>query len=187
MKLPIFNIVLGNSEGLTKMSLVEYPAVESDFLAFEKQEALKFSVDEEQHIVFGCALRADFPIYREDARLGEYYVVFSKDTIKELYEKFMRDEHYKDVNLEHSKNTNGVYLIQSFIKNTNKGINPVGFENVEDGSWFTAYKVENEDVWKEVKDGKFKGFSVEMFGELEPIIEKPEEKDILDEIFEYLK
>lgn len=65
------------------------------------------------------------------------------------------------VNLEHSVDTEGVYLIQSFIKNSEAGINPVGFEDIENGSWFTAYKVENEDVWQKIKSGELNGFSIE--------------------------
>ena len=68
-RIPIYNIVLGESSGIKKMSLVEQPAVESDFIAFEKQqEEIKFAYAEQQHIVFGCALRADFPIYRYSER-----------------------------------------------------------------------------------------------------------------------
>lgn len=184
MNIPFFKIVLGECDGLTKMSLVESPAVESDFMAFTQQEPLKFSIDEEQHIVFGCAIRADYPIYRNSEKYGEYYVIFTKDVIKQLYEKFMKDGLTSSVNLEHSIDTNGVYMIQSFIKETNKGINPVGFEHVEDGSWFTAYKIENEDVWSCVKNGKFKGFSVELFAELEPTIQKDEIDNLIDEILE---
>lgn len=177
-RLPIFNIVLGDAEGIQVMSLVDYPAVESNFLAFDKQQEMKFSVDDEEHIVFGCALRADFPIYRFD-RMGEYYVVFTKDVIKQLYEKFLTEKLMNNVNLNHDKETNGVYLIQSFIKDTEKGINPVGFEDVADGSWFCAYKVTNEEVWKEIKQGKFNGFSVEVFCDLERHVE---ETDLIDEI-----
>lgn len=165
--LPIYNIVLGDCEGLTKMSLVEYPAVESDFLKFNKEEELKFSIDEEQHVIFGCALRANYPIYRRDRIRGEFYVVFDKEVIKELSEKFLKENKTHKVNLEHDKDTDGVYLISSFIKDKEKGINPLGFEDVEDGSWFCSYKVENEEVWNQVKEGKFRGFSVEVFCELE--------------------
>lgn len=182
--LPIYNIVLGNSEGLTKMSLVEYPAVEENFLAFENQHELKFSFDEEQRIIIGVALRANYLIYRCDSH-GEYYVNFTKDVINQLYEKFMIDSRFNNINLNHDSDTNDVYLIQSFLKDTEKGINPVGFEEVENGSWFVAYKVLNEDVWKKVKSGEYKGFSVETFCELERKFEKQEEKpemDLIDEI-----
>jgi hypothetical protein len=29
------------------------------------------------------------------------------------------------------------------------------------GTWFGVYKVENEDVWNKVKDGSFRGYSIE--------------------------
>ena len=77
----------------------------------------------------------------------------------------MIDEKINDVNLEHSKDVKGVHLIQSFIKNTETGINPIGFEDCDNGSWFVAYKIDNEDIWKEVLNGTFKGFSIE--GEFE--------------------
>lgn len=174
-KLPIYKITRDGMDGITKMSLVEFPAVESDFLKFAEQESLKFSIDEEEHIVFGCALRCDFPIYRCD-RKGEYYVVFDKDNIQDLYQKFMYDKRGSEVNLEHNTDVDDVYLIQSFIKNTEKGLNPKGYENVSDGSWFVAYKVDNEDVWNEVKNGEYKGFSVECIAALDFEGDEPEDE-----------
>lgn len=188
IKLPIYNIILGEADGIQIMSLVDSPAVECDFLKFDKEtHKIKFSVNEEQHIVFGVALRADYPIYRYSERLGEYYVVFTKETIKQLYEKFMTDGSVLNVNLNHNKMTDGVTLIQSFIKDTEKGINPVGFEDVADGSWFCAYKINNEEVWESVKKGDFNGFSVEGNFELEPAMFKKEEpKGEFDEIIDNL-
>lgn len=181
-KLPVYNIILGNTAGIKKMSLVEYPAVEDNFLKFADEQQMQFSVDEEQHIVFGVALRADFPIYRVSQSLGEFYVVFQPQTIKDLYEKFMIEQNFNQINLDHEINTDGVYLLQSFIKNTEAGLNPVGFEHIADGSWFTAYKVENEDVWEAIKQGQFNGFSVEGFFDLE----EPKEKDEFDQFLEDL-
>lgn len=183
MKLPVYNIVVGEGTEIEKMSLVESPAVEVDFLKFSKEVPIKFSVDEEQHIVFGCALRADFPIYRRDGEY-EYYVNFTKDTINKLYQKFLITNKFNDVNLDHSVDTSGVHLIQSFIKDKSKGIDPVGFEDIADGSWFCAYKVVNEEVWKEVKEGKLRGFSVEgLFSMVEvPNKESDEIDALIDDI-----
>lgn len=168
MNLPIYKIQLGDTLGIQKMSLVEWPAVESDFLKFSNDKiSLKFSINEDKRIVFGVALRADYPIYRISPGIGEYYVVFEADTIKQLYEKFMIEGKTSQVNLEHTTDTTGVYLIQSFLKDVDNGINPKGFEDIEDGSWFVAYKVENDEVWNRVKSGEFRGFSVEGFFELE--------------------
>lgn len=187
-KLPIYNIILGEADGIQIMSLVDFPAVEVDFLKFNKDShKLSFSVDDEQRIVFGCALRADYPIYRYNQRIGEYYVVFTKETIKELYEKFMTDGSVLNVNLNHDKLTDGVTLIQSFIKDTEKGISPVGFEDCADGSWFCAYKITNDEVWNSVKNGEFNGFSVEGNFELEPAqFEKQEKVGEFDELVDSL-
>ena len=192
MKLPLYNIVLGEADGIEIMSLVEHPAVERDFLAFEKQKQLaknaeayraeaKFSLNEEQHIVFGVAIRADFPIYRIDNSGYEYYVIFNKETIKQLRDKFMYDKRTDLVNLEHSKGANNIYLIDSFIKDTSKGISPAGFEDIEDGSWFVSYKVDNEQVWNKIKSGEFRGFSIEGVFEFTP---KDELEDLIDEILQ---
>lgn len=176
-KIPVYNIVINKGDGISKMSLVDYPAVESDFLKFEKDEKkMLFSMDEEQHIVFGCALRADYPIYRNNKGF-EYFVVFSSDVIKELYENFMIDGLQNDVNLQHTEDTDGVFLIQSMIKDTKKGICPTGFEDIADGSWFVAYKINNEEVWEGVKRGEFNGFSVEAYLDFE---ERTDEDDLND-------
>lgn len=174
--LPIYKIRRNGLDGITKMSLVDSPAVLSDFMAFNEQEPLKFSYDEDKHIVFGCALRCNFPIYRCDKK-GEYYVVFDKESIEDLYENFMIENKGGCVNLKHSDDVEGVHIIQSLIKDTEKGISPVGFENVENGSWFVAYKVDNEEVWQSIKNEEYKGFSVECFVELD-FDDKESEDDI---------
>lgn len=182
--LPIYNIILNEEEGLTAMSLVQNPAVESAFIAFNEQQKLTFSVNDEEHIVTGCALRADHPIYRYNPQIGEYYVVFSKEVIKELYQKFFKDNLINNVNLEHNTFTDCAYLIQSFVKDEEMGINPKGFEDCANGSWFVSYKITDEGLWQEIKQGNLTGFSVEMFAELERKFEKQDEPemDLFDEI-----
>lgn len=159
--LPTYNITLDDLAGLTKMSLVHSPAVQSAFLTFASNTKMNFSIDEEKRIVFGCALRADFPIYRVLPNGEECFVVFTREVIEELVKKFMLEQKGTLVNLEHNTDITGVYLIESLIKDTPRGISPTGFEDIADGSWFVAYKVDNEDVWQRVKNGDFTGFSVE--------------------------
>lgn len=179
---PIYKIQLGDAAGIQLMSLVEYPAVEVDFLKFSKEpEQLQFTLDEEKRIVFGCSLRTDFPIYRFDRR-GSYYVLFDSDTVRQLSEKFLVEGKFAAVNLDHNEKVDGVHLIHSFIKDSKNGINPIGFEHIADGSWFTAYKVNNDDVWNRVKNGEFKGFSVEGFFNLEPVKEEQTLEKLIDDI-----
>lgn len=119
--------------------------------------------DEEEKIISGPLMLADTPIYRNDQN-GEYYVQFTKDTIKQIAQKFFRKGYQQNVNLMHDSGSivNGLTMFESWISDEKRGIKPMlGFENVPDGSWFGSFKVENDDVWKLIKEGKVKGFSVE--------------------------
>lgn len=157
-----------NETGLTAVSLVDYPAVERDFLLFDKQEIL-FKADDEKQIISGIALLADTPIYRRNER-GEFYVIFESDTIRKLVEKYSKDGMFNSVNLMHKSDAfvNSVYLIESIIIDKERGICPKEFDDVPNGSWYVSYYVEDKQLWNEIKKGEwFKGFSVEITANLE--------------------
>ena len=63
--------------GIDAISLVEQPAIESDFIAMNSQLLQFKTQDEEKRIVMGAALIPDKPIYRRNGE-EEYYVYFSK-------------------------------------------------------------------------------------------------------------
>lgn len=170
--IPIFNAIISSeAEGILKISLVDMPAVESNWIAMaEDKKPLKFSVqDEDKHLITGVVMRADFPIYRYNEQMGEYYIRYSKDTIRLMAEKMLFDNNQNNINLQHTDGTDvdGVNLIELFIKDTDKGINPSGFDDIEDGSLFATYKVENDEVWQSIKDGTFQGFSLEGYFSLQ--------------------
>lgn len=187
-KLPIYNaLITTENTGLQRISLVESPAVLSNFLAFdEDKQEVKFAVkDEEKREVLGVIMRAEFPIYRCDKQNGEYYVKYSKETIKLMSQKMLSDGVQNKINLQHQENSDveGVEMLECFIKDTEMGISPKGFEDVEDGSLFAHFKVNNDDVWNGIKDGTFKGFSLEGLFEFEL-----EEKDNdIDKIIDLLE
>ena len=174
--IPIYSATITDiTDGIYKISLVDLPAVECNWVAFDKEkEYVNYSVqDEEQRIIYGVIMRADFPIYRRKGDF-EYYITYSKDTIKTMAEKLMVDGYQNRINLMHTEGTDvaGVNLLQLFIKDTENGINPVGFEDVEDGSLFAQYKVENDAVWEMIKNGTFQGFSLEGYFTFEEKMEK---------------
>ena len=174
-KLPIFEAKInGETEGILAIALVDFPAVESNFLVFnkieEKKETLKFSIkDEDQHIITGVVMRADFPIYRYDKDFGEYYIFYSADTIKTMAEKMMTDKTFNEINIMHNDNeyVDGVNIVELFIKDKSKGIDPTGFEDIEEGSLFATYKVNNEEIWSAIKSGEFAGFSLQGYFTIE--------------------
>lgn len=172
--------------GLNAISLVEYPAVEVDFLAFAKDESavLQFA-DEERHIITGIALLADTPIYRVAPDKTEYYVRFTKDCIRQLVEKYFKFGLTNSVNIEHKDNqfVDGVTMLESYIIDKERGICPNEFASAPDGSWVVSYKVSNLDVWNKIKSGEVKGFSVQgLFRIIETKLEmnsnKPEEENL---------
>ena len=164
--IPVFEAYIDNLEcGIYKISLVDLPAVESDFVYFNKQDkVMKFNIeDEEQRMVTGVIMRANFNIYRYDEEFGEYYIKYSPDTIKIMAEKMMSDGTFNNINIMHMDGTDveGVNLVELFIKDTEKGINPSNFDDIENGSLFATYKINNDLIWNEIKNGTFRGFSLE--------------------------
>ena len=121
-------------------------------------------VNEEQRIVSGPLMVADQLIYRNNDKMGEHYVKFSAETIKQIAIKFSKKKYQMNVNLMHDPKmqVEGVTMFESFIVDKKRGILPMEqFKDVADGSWFGSFYVENPDVWKQVKEGNLRGFSVE--------------------------
>lgn len=177
-----------DDEGIQYVSLVDFPAVESNFMIFAKQErqAVRFAMveDGEQCLLIGVVMRADFPIYRCDEH-GEYYIVYRKDTVRKMAEKMLYDGRTSAVNVMHTPVcVNGVNLQELFIKDTNKGIAPAGFEDIEDGSLFATYKVHNHEVWEAIKRGEWKGFSLEGLFQLKEAEPDAEVEELLRELEE---
>lgn len=176
-RIPVYEaLVTGEDTGMLRISLVDAPAVESDFQAFASQRAaLQYRVaDEERRLVRGVVMRADFPIYRNDGQFGEYYIVYRADTIRRMAEKYLRESRQNEVNLQHRKGSDveGVQMVQWFIKDTAAGIVPEGFGDIADGSLFAEFHVVNDDVWAAVKEGTYRGFSLEGVFDLEPMAER---------------
>ena len=183
---PIYKAALTedqNETGMYFISLVDDPAVECDFLAFEKVQNLNFKVEnEEKRIVTGLVMPADRPILRQDYN-GLYYILYDRETINAMAERFLAMGIANNVDTNHNFEVeDGVFLRDMYIKDSERGISPVGFEDVEEGSLFATYHILNDEVWDKVKAGEFKGFSLAgIFAEQEF---NAVEDDITDEEYE---
>lgn len=173
MELPIYKAVIYDNDetGIETISLVDLPAVESDFLVFSKEQKQEFAIqDEEQRKVFGVVMKADYPIYRRNPDGYEYYIVYDRKTIELMAEKFLRLSRQNNVDLQHDfEIEEGIYLNEMFIKDTERGISPKGFEDVKDGSLFAIYHIVNDDVWASVKEGTYRGFSLSGLFDVEKV------------------
>ena len=161
----IYYINLEDAEGMLAISLVADPAVQKNFLCFSEDKPIKLQLaNEAEHKVTGVVCLADTPIYRRDDVKGEYYIVFTKETIKAMVDRYAKNGLFNSVNLEHNPENfvNSVFMVECFIKDVDKGISPTGFEDVPNGSLFCTFKVEDEKLWNEiVNTDHFNGFSLE--------------------------
>lgn len=185
--IPVYNATISDEEtGMFKISLVDEPAVMSNFLAFDKtRKPLMYAIaNEEKRIVRGVVMRADFPIYKYDENFGEYYIIYKADTIRQMAEKYLLESRQNDVNLMHKdgSDVDGVQMVQYFIKDTTAGVCPTGFEEIADGSLFAEFHIVNDEVWEQVKDGTFKGYSLEGVFDLVPEQDEERVESIVDSL-----
>ena len=183
--IPVYNAIISDAEtGMFKISLVDDPAVMSNFQAFDKQNIPQMYAiqDEEKRLVRGVVMRADFPIYRRDDKMGEYYIIYKADQIRIMAEKYLAESRQNDVNVMHKKDSDvdGVQMVQYFIKGD--GVSVEGFDECADGSLFAEFHIINDDIWDEIKAGTYKGFSLEGVFDMQPETDADEIQDIVDKL-----
>ena len=174
--------------GVEAISVVEFPAIEENFIALNQQLQLA-KVDEEKRILMGAALIPNKNIYRRNGE-DEYYIFFSNETVKKASELFLMNSNQNNATLEHQKKINDLSVVESWIvedtemdKSKKYGLNaPVG-------TWMVSMKVNNDTIWNDfVKTGKVKGFSIEGYfaDKLEMSLQKEQEDELINKIKEII-
>jgi hypothetical protein len=160
-------IIADDSEELAidAISLVSAPALETDFVFFGKQKNnLTFAkVDEEKRMLISPALIPDKQIFRYDPNTdSDYYVYFSKATVRKASELYLKHNNHHKATYEHQDRVSGVLTVESWIIEDTKmdKANLYGF-SLPKGTWMVKMKIENDDLWKKIKDGELKGLSIE--------------------------
>lgn len=151
--------------GIEAISIVEYPAIEEDFYAFNKEGKLELAkVDEEKRILMGAALIPNKKIYRSNGE-DEWYIFFSENTVRKASELFLSKGKQNNSTLEHEVEIQGLSVVESWIieddvKDKSRKYNL----NMPVGTWMVSVKVNNDEIWEEfVKTKRVKGFSIEGF------------------------
>ena len=146
------------------ISLVTSPAIEVDFVYFNKSKNnLTFAkVDEEKRELISPALIPNKQIYRYDANTdSEYYVYFSKDTVKKAAYSYLKHNNHHKATYEHQQRVAGVLTVESWIKEGDSDKSKLYGFDLADGTWFVKMKIENDDLWQRIKAGEIKGLSIE--------------------------
>ena len=92
------------AEGISAISLVEFPAIEENFVALSKdQHKVEFrTVDKEKRIIVGLALVPNKLIYRRRGDY-EYNITFSKETVRKASELYLKRLKNNNTTLEHRR------------------------------------------------------------------------------------
>ena len=148
--------------GIQAISIVESPAIEENFVALKAQEVQVAKQDEEKRILLGAALIPNKPIYRNNGE-EEFYVYFTKDTIRRASEMFFQNGNQNQSTLEHQAELKGLSVVESWIvEDEQKDKSRIYGLEMPVGTWMVSMKVNNDDIWNNyVKTGKVKGFSIE--------------------------
>ena len=162
----IIELVLNEDDinsGVDAVSVVENPAIEENWIALKKHEIQLKTINEEKRILMGAALVPKKQIYRRNEKTNqEYYIYFSKETIRKASQLFLKKSNQSNATIEHAKKIDGMTVVESWIVEDTKKDKSALYEfNVPEGTWMIAMKVDNDEVWKKVKDGEIKGFSIE--------------------------
>jgi hypothetical protein len=175
-------------DGIDALSLVKYPAIEENWVALNKHKIEFKSVDDEKRIIIGLALVPDKLIYRRNGDY-EYNIKFSKDTVKKAAQLYLKKLNNNNATLEHQTDVKGVSVVESWIVE-NPAIDKTSIYNLNavEGAWAVVMSIDNDEVWKEVKNGTYLGISIEgnFSDKLEMSLQKEKELELINKIKEII-
>ena len=175
------------------ISLVSAPAIEQDFVYFGKEKNnLTFAkIDEEKRMLISPALIPNKQIFRYDPNTdSEYYVYFSPETVRKASELYLKHNNHHKATHEHSERVSGVLTVESWIKEGDSDKSKLYGFDLPNGTWFVKMKIENDDLWKEIKSGSLRGLSIEGYftDKMSKLSEKtPTNEEILSALNEIIK
>jgi len=187
----LIELILDDDEaiGVEAISVVENPAIESDFIALNKQGIQLAEISKEKRLLMGALLIPNKPIYRKSGT-EEYHIFFSKETVAKASQMYLQNGNQSNSTLEHDGELKGLTLVESWIvEDKEKDKTALYGLDVPVGTWMGSVKCDNDEVYKMAKEGTVKGFSIE--GYFADKLEKPKaelstEEGILDALIKIL-
>ena len=177
-----------DNDGIEALSLVKFPATEENWVALNNHRIEFKSIDDEKRIIIGLALVPDKLIYRRNGDY-EYNIRFSKDTVRKASELYLKKLKIHNSTLEHEKKTEGVYTIESWIvEDVKRDKSAIYNLNAVEGAWVVVQRIDNDEVWADVKNGLYQGYSIEgYFSEKAELnLQESKEQELIEKIKQIL-
>ena len=167
-ELPLYDITLEDFEqGMYKISLVDKPAIEENFIYFSKQSIEMFANDEKREVV-GPIMIPNKQILRQSADNGFYYVRFTEETIKDIMYNYSKKGLFNEFGIQHENDTTDVVMLEIWMKESNNDKSTdYGFD-LPNGTVFVKAKIESDELFNAIKDGEINGFSIEIAANITP-------------------
>lgn len=187
-------VISDENEELTidAISLVTSPALEQDFVYFGKEKNnLTFAkIDEEKRMLVSPALIPNKQIFRYDPNTdSNYYVYFSKDTVRQASELYLKHNNHHKATYQHEDRVSGILTVESWVKEGDMDKSKLYGFDLPDGTWFVKMKIENDEMWAKIKEGELRGLSIEGYfvNKFEKMQKQPTNEEILSALNEILQ
>lgn len=162
--LNVFDITLTENDiGIGATSLVTLPAMESQFVHFDEDKPQFIFADEEKREIVGAFMIPDKLIYR-NIDGNKFYVNFTKEVIRELTSRMIKTGTAGLFTVQHKYEVEdgGIDIQEIWIKESDND-KSMDFDIDEPfGTAFMKVKVNDERIWKHVKESGLNGFSIEL-------------------------
>jgi hypothetical protein len=175
------------------ISLVSAPAIEENliFMSKAKNNLTLAKIDTDKRMLISPALIPNKNIIRYDANTdSEYYVWFSKETVRKCSELYLKHNNHHKATYEHQDRVSGVLTIESWIKEGDMDKSKLYGFDLPNGTWFVKMKIDNDELWKKIKNKQIRGLSIEGFfaDKFEAMQKrKPTDLEILSALNEIIK
>lgn len=175
-KLPLFDISLEDiAQGMYKISLVDKPAIEEDFIHFNEVEKVQMFADEKKKEVVGPIMIPNKEILRFSPDMGYYYVRFTAETIQEIMYKYSKEGLFNAFGINHQNDTDDVVMLEVWTKESDNDKSKDYGYNLPNGTVFVKAKIESDELFTAIENGEINGFSIEIKADIKPTINNEEQ------------
>lgn len=168
--LPLYDITLEDFEqGMYKISLVDKPAIEENFIYFSKTEVVEMFANDEKQEVVGPIMIPNKEILRFSPEKGYYYVRFTEETIRDIMYNYSKKGLFNEFGIHHEYDTQDVVMLEVWMKESeNDKSTDYGYD-LPNGTVFVKAKIESSELFKAIKEGEVNGFSIEIQADIKPV------------------
>ena len=168
--LPLYDITLEDFEqGMYKISLVDKPAIEENFIYFSKTEVVEMFANDEKQEVVGPIMIPNKQILRYSPENGYYYVRFTEETIRDIMYNYSKKGLFNEFGIHHEYDTQDVVMLEVWMKESDNDKSKDYGYDLPNGTVFVKAKIESSELFKAIKQGEVNGFSIEIQADIKPV------------------